>query len=326
MIHYPIARYRNLVSMSNEYFLLVEGSDDKRLFKMLLEELCGKERGNIHVHSAEEIKDNEYTGLGNREKVETITRTIEVMRYANRYVGFVDREFREFEIGDKLYDRLGRHWVSGRLVWSRGHSIENYYFDFSTLRHPLRTFAVTDHFDEALDLFEQSWQQVIRLACALSLAARDNGNKFGLVKRSIGWDIMTIDRNKVLVDINAWKRILVRRMNMLEIDASGLMHSFESWSKRVEDVNFEIIRWLCHGHIGLATVWAAYGTCVFEACRIAKCVDPKAEAHRVLKAEESVRFGACADTWVQKLLSIEDSVYPIEILNLLSVPVLLHKT
>ena len=101
---YNITRYRIRISMSDDRFLLVEGDDDKRLFKMMAQELLSNKQRHIHVHSTQDFEDSLLNCLGCRERVEVISRTIEPLPYASRFVGFVDREFREFEIGNKLKD------------------------------------------------------------------------------------------------------------------------------------------------------------------------------------------------------------------------------
>jgi hypothetical protein len=134
MIQYTPAEFRNFLMMSHDKHLLVEGIDDKIAFKLLFEELSGKH--DIKIDTAERLINFERP-LGNREKVEEICRTVTGRSFADKLVGFVDREFREFEWDNDIRDNLGQHKVDGRLVWSRGHSIENYFFDFIILREAL---------------------------------------------------------------------------------------------------------------------------------------------------------------------------------------------
>jgi hypothetical protein len=107
--------------------ILVEGRDDKRIFELLLRELCHTdEKSQILVDSAEAFVECHPE---NRETVEDICNKITGEAYSDRLVAFVDREFREFDF-PQLLDRVDGHKISGQLVWSRGHSIENYFFDF----------------------------------------------------------------------------------------------------------------------------------------------------------------------------------------------------
>src|SRR5437660_10174463 len=160
---YTPAVYRTMVRMSKFKYILVEGRDDIIVFKYLIEEFLGK-RSDIRFHGAHQIRFD--SGIGNRERVENIVESLKGKKYAKRFVGFVDREFRGFDLDNEIKDVIGKHNVTDRLIWSRGHSLENYYFDFSSLRRPLRHFSMTPHFDDALDLFEQNFEHIITLACS----------------------------------------------------------------------------------------------------------------------------------------------------------------
>jgi len=48
---------------------------------------------------------------------------------AERSIGFVERELRYFDLEDCIHDLIGDHKAVNHLVWSRGHSIENYFFE-----------------------------------------------------------------------------------------------------------------------------------------------------------------------------------------------------
>lgn len=80
-------------------------------------------------------------GPSKRERVEYVCAKALNTPEARKLVGFVDREFREFEQGDTLRDLLDGHQTVGRVVWSRGHSIENYNLDGYILRQSLRNHS-----------------------------------------------------------------------------------------------------------------------------------------------------------------------------------------
>lgn len=318
-LHQPPSRYRNLISMSEHKWLLVEGGDDKRLFKVIQKELPKNQQEFLHVHSADDFVGDEVSGLGSRERVEHIAATISPRAYSDKFLGFVDREFREFELSDPLQDYLSGHKVTGRLVWSRGHSIENYFFDFSTLRQPLRIFSVTEYFDVALDLLANLLDSAITIACAASLAGKEC-DLLKLTKKSICWDILDIENEStIVINTEQWKDSFISKHHIQPENAKKLIQSYENWIPKIKRSNFEITRWLCHGHIGLATIWAAYGRCVLHACVQAGLQEPEKEVSHVLKAEESVRFNACADRWIQRILSKECADIPTEVLSFIGI-------
>jgi hypothetical protein len=295
-LNYNPAGYRNMVKMSSFKHILVEGKDDKRSMKYLIQDLWGK-RSDILVHGAHQIQFG--INIGNRERVEEICRNINGKKYAKRFVGFVDREFREFDLANEIRDLINKHNILDRLIWSRGHSIENYYFDFIVLSKPLRDYSLTQYFDDALDLFEQSFEQVIKLACALSLASWQC-NLLKPAKRCMDWSILEFNGLELTINTTIWLNSLISKQKVRYEEASVLIDTFQLWLEKVSKTHFNTVRWLCHGHIGIAFIWAAYARCVFEVCHKSGCEDPRREANHVLKADETVRFNGCASEWAKQ--------------------------
>src|SRR5579859_5532046 len=109
-IQYEPEDYTALLEMSSKKVLLVEGRTDKRLFQILLDEIFIKVRqtiplDSIIIDSAEDLikVDN---APSNRQKVELVCRSIQKTPLANKLIGFVDREFREFGIRGVPEDKL----------------------------------------------------------------------------------------------------------------------------------------------------------------------------------------------------------------------------
>jgi len=306
---YSPAGYRNMIKMSSFKYILVEGKNDKLSLMYLVQDLLGK-RSDIKVHGAHQIRFG--SDIGNRERVEAICESLKDASSTKRFVGFVDREFREFNLNENINDLINKHNVIGCLIWSRGHSIENYYFDFTVLERSLRLHSVTEYFNEALILFEQNLQQILKLACAIGLAAYEH-KLLKPVKSSIDWKIL--DFNVSILDINTtdWLKTLIKKQKIRNEDANDLVGAFQVWFGKVSKADFNIIRWLCHRHIGLTFIWAAYARCVFEVCERAKSAEPWREANKVLKADETVRFNGCASEWarqaVNKLCEYPTSIF-----------------
>ena len=143
MEKYNPAAYRIYLQLSEKKHVLVEGKSEKIAFRNLKYEL-DIDIDELEIDSAEyliEFEDSEGhpQKLGNREKVEEISKIVVAESqnlenngrepYADKFIGFVDREYREFQVSNSIQDLLNCHRVSDRLVWSRGHSIENYLFE-----------------------------------------------------------------------------------------------------------------------------------------------------------------------------------------------------
>lgn len=317
-LSYSPATYRNMVAMSSSKFILVEGEDDKRSLMYLKQELFGREEP-IHIHGANQIEFGTDIGnrenIGNRERVEQICQAIKGKKYAARFVGFVDREFREFELENEITDLIDCHNTIDRLIWSRGHSIENYYFDLEILYRPLRHHSTTSFYEDALVLFGQVFEQAIRLACAIGLAAYDHG-LLKPAKSSISWEILALNVHKLTINLQEWERFLIQKQKIQKIDANTVIVSFQTWLEKVSETDFKSIRWLCHGHIGITFIWATYARCLFEVCRKEGVPEPQREVRKVLGADETVRFNGCASEWAQQA-SNHSCEYPSDIFDYL---------
>src|SRR5260370_11118535 len=189
MLTFSLLDYSIYVRMSRRNHLLLEGKSDRRLFLELFESLVksGRSRDGFattDIETAEALLSSE-TPMGNREKVEQVSAAIGATDYAVRFAGFVDREFRGFELQDTILDTVGGHKVSGRLVWSRGHSVENYGFRYSLMREVFKIFTGSDQYGSALLLFESVFDSTLRSACAAAFAGLDL-DKLHLVRHRRG--------------------------------------------------------------------------------------------------------------------------------------------
>lgn len=316
---YDPNEYGRYVQMSRKKHLLVEGTDDERFFDILLDEMCSdpNQRKTIIIDTAESLVAFHRT-MGNRAKIEHVCSEVSSTPYANRFVGFVDREYRDFDLGYRLADNLGKHKLLGRLVWSRGHSIENYLFDFAILRVPFQELFVGRHYKQALGMFQALFQDALRLACALGLTGHEYAN-LGLIQGSVVWQVLQLSTSVLELDVKAWQATL---------EASGLDRKevrritdiFRRQYAATQEADVETARWLCHGHIGWTVLWAAYCRCAIEACKSAGIDDPDTHLRKCLRTDKSIRLNACVNSWVDGA-SHRQCPYPTEVLVLLGVDI-----
>src|SRR5260370_6117966 len=205
---YSFGAYQIKIRITERPLLLVEGKDDKQFFDKLLNE-AGKQ-GNalakdVTIDIADMIQDDKVKGMGKREIVETVCEAVpqELLRSKN-FCGFVDREFRGFQLNGSIEDTICDHCVNGSLVWSRGHSFENYCFDFNVLNEHFEvcsSFITSELVDSALNLFKEILQSVLHVSCAISLAARDSQylsvTKGGSIKGCIHWNNLCLRDGKL---------------------------------------------------------------------------------------------------------------------------------
>jgi hypothetical protein len=277
--------------------ILVEGVFDKRVMQAFLlgAEVHGwSGAGRVVVDSADIIESPLSGAMGNRRKVEEVSRGLHRLPDSGNIVCFVDREFRGFVDHGTMEDRLGSEHVIGRLVWSRGHSLENYAFDVDILTRTLRMLSPTTWFAHALAQFDANFRSILLIACAASLAGRDE-KSLQVVESRIDWTMLSFADGAITVDEPAWKALLLTVRGWDEVRVDAIIASFNGWLTRLASVDTGVLRWLCHGHIGQATIWAAYARCVHEVATS----DPVQEARNALGVSKEIRSLSAAERWLE---------------------------
>ena len=102
------------------------------------------------------------------------------------------------------------HRMRGRLVWTRDHSIENYFFEPSALVTTLRYFTRAPWFDQALDRFTEICGDILTIACAVALAGRKAGN-LSKISSSVEWRSISLAGPAASLDLEVWRRALEQR-------------------------------------------------------------------------------------------------------------------
>lgn len=308
MLSYTPAGFRNLLRISHNQHLLVEGKDDKIAFKLLLDEL--DEPQTVTILSAEIISGP----AGNREKVEAICRSVSGHPLAAKVVGFTDREFREFARNPGFSDQLKTHRVADRLVWSRGHSIENYCFDLEIIRDAFGGY--TEYYTKALALLESHFESVLRLGCAATLTGLDFNNRLNLIQDSVDWEIVDIQPSTITLDVTGWQDRLQSRFKLQPSQAAHLITRFDAWHTRIKNADIQFARWFCHGHIGLAFISEIYARCIFEVCAHLDEKARRTEVNRFRSDGYITQFNNCLKTWSRGIKGSQYE-YPKPVFNLL---------
>jgi hypothetical protein len=313
------AGYRLYIRNSKKKHILVEGKTDKVAFDYIKTSL--KINEDIEVESAENlVKFEDINGnvlaIGNREKVESISQSIveqshnyEIsgkVPYANKYVGFADREMRDFIIGDSIQDALNSHKVLNRLVWSRGHSIENYLLDLKLLSEPFNIFS-PEYSIKSHELLEAVWISMLRLSCAASLTAIET-EKLSLITNTINWEILEIDPPHIQLNTDHWKQKLIGS-NLLEDNVNEIIERFIFWSGIFDTVGLPLLRWICHGHIVFNILWNSFAVCTYVLSNDEKLT-------KEILRDKEIRYKICAHSW-SKNVTQDDCEYPSEVFRLL---------
>ena len=295
------------IQMSKHRHILLEGSRDKSFFKRMNEAAqSGKDcaPANVDITTAEELKAdtvNAKDRIGNRDKVELVCGMVGKRPFQNRFVGFVDREFREFIFSDTIADTLRSHYCAGRLVWSRGHSIENYMFDYEVLREPLCDFSPNQRVaDIALVILKANLPEILNIACALGLAAREQCH-LSTVRRTIHWSNLELTESRLRWDIVRWTSGLVQHSHLDARTSKTLACEFERWLEIARSSDPDSVRWACDGHIGMDLIWSTYARIIYDIRRSAVEAGAKAKNQRdaILKTNGNIMFNHLARKWAR---------------------------
>lgn len=329
---YSLDAYKRVLeyqSKNKKIRLLVEGDDDRKIFRLLISKVSdGKDdpkkfRQSIAIDVAEYLikierpisEENHLTDkIGEREKVEIACRIIGKGKYANQLIGFVDREFREFQLGHSLKDLINDHRIENRLVWSRGHSIENYFFDRLMMKDLLRTQLDQDWFQDALDYIDKFFDSAILYACAISLAVRDTSieeriEKFTQkVDCSIDHKLFILNSSELELRYNEWEERLQERLKFSPQVTMKIVRRTKDWTNRLRQVDSDIHRWLCRGHTGFKLICALLDFCVLQADP-----DSKGPRNRLGNSnlKNSKRLNHFANNWIEKAIS-NDCIHPFQ--------------
>jgi hypothetical protein len=318
--------------MSDKKHILVEGKTDKEAFEKLLKALFKRVPQNVSPDDVRiEMAENLIRGdtdmkPSNRERIEYICTKILNTPDAKKLIGFVDRELDGFELGDTPCDLLNGHRILGRVVWSRGHSIENYCFDAYILCQALRQQSryydeVTEYYSRALTLFGGLLEPTIRLACAYSLVAVED-REIDALKKMIDWKLLDISSSDITFNLALLRQYLAVRP-AFAAKAENLVERFLFWYERVNRADFSCAKWLCHGHIGIRFIRSVFERCVVEACKQENLQEEKIGIvlrKTILHAREDDLFPTCSSFWIyEALLNHYDC--PREVFTLLDLSV-----
>jgi hypothetical protein len=263
--------------MSKLPVLLVEGDSDSIFFQIARDELLSSgllgidavtDLRRIQIETAALISSPSGDELGNREKVEYVCALAALAIDHRKLTGFVDREFRSFiRVAPALEDLNKRQAKVGHVWWSRGHSIENEFFDFAIMRVALRDLGVSVDYDVAavLEIFAAHFDTALRIACALSLCG-DSAGLLTWLHRTFSPEYIGFSDSELVYDLVGWAKQLERKHNLDGARASALVSDFKSRFELVQASDIEVVRWLCHGHIGEAFLWATFRAAILELC------------------------------------------------------------
>lgn len=316
MLKVTVNEYIAEIEFTKQKRILVEGWTDKIAISKLIGQYTDPSNGdktislNVEIDTAERIKHDGV--LLNSQKLKNVIMALDSRYHETRVVGFIDREFDGFVLEPDIDDISRSHQTTESLVWSRGHSLENYFFDLRVIRRSVFALSTTDQ-SQVLNLFEDKVSYVLQIACAITLSALELGRQhnipkiFARISKSLRDSELKISEAGVELELSSWQSSLTHVLNSSEL-VSSIEEIYKQNLIRVQATDGEIVRWLCHGHIGMYLVAKFYNTCQQVFGTISR------DQTDLLNPDHSLKFAVLASFWATLALT-DDLEHPRELID-----------
>lgn len=253
--NYSIGGYKIAVRARSSKTLVVEGRDDRSVLqRIFLEAISGPPVGNqVRVDSSDIVKDSTLSKMGARDRV---VRIIEVCRPpGGKLKGLKDREW-DYFCTDNLLEISGEGGSEDIFV-TRGHSIENYFFDsFLCCDFLKRKFSsiITSGF--IVDVGEK-FLKIIDFSFAYSMTCK-RLELIDRLDRLISPSHIEFEGEFCLSD-SFRSAMLSRNIGAGEVEKFYVEFASINAQFSVQDTTPQCRRWWSHGHLGEDALWACVG-------------------------------------------------------------------
>ena len=260
MSRYSINGYLIALQTRSTHTVCTEGKDDRFAVKHCLLRLVGdKEHLNTrYVVDTMDIIESKERTLGNSDKLRIICTLLQGSPISSKVTALKDREYEWFDIGKSEIDLSPSHQSQyGHLYYTRGHSIENYFFEpeyFIQYIEFNHAAALTANHRE---LIVSNWEVLLSLAASLTFAIHEYScctKAKGLFSlhhwQDVGKGRLKLKISEVETSLTSRGVLPTQLVNILA-RASSLQATFLG--------RIVVSRWITHGHIGLDLLCGAIG-------------------------------------------------------------------
>lgn len=221
-----------------------------------------------------------------------------------------DREFRDFDINDRIVDLMGRHKTEGNLSWTLGHSLENYFIDSEVVSGAYRYLTKSEYKTDAVLLFRSILPSAIKIIATISLAASDVG-KCSYPLGVIAWDNFKIKGGDLEFDVELWRD---DEAHKILIDFKEAYRKFRPVVEMSDDV---VCARVCRGHTAMQLLQRVFSLCLFNAgCQYDEDLARK-YASSFSKIKEGAVSTALCEAWLMAIENGNDN-YPINLVSSLN--------
>jgi hypothetical protein len=288
--------YLILLKSRSRLTVLVEGSTDKdylgySIIKYLNDD---KSLNRYSIDSADMISaDNLH--YGNRDKVLyinskrindqtikdkliifidnfTFSRCFRIILYINskrindqtikdKLIIFIDREYNDFDINDPNIDLNPTHAGNDNLYFTRGHSMENYFFDVNVILDYIEFMHSSKLQSDYKSLIVKHWKELIIYAASISFSIYKN-NLIGRSENVFEYGIWDIGANNLILNETFFKSCLQKRGIAATTTQDILTDTYNIYN--ILSLKDKECRWLAHGHIGMNIIFCGLARILYS--------------------------------------------------------------
>ncbi|MEE4740650.1 DUF4435 domain-containing protein [Pseudomonas alliivorans] len=295
-LKYNIPKYVAMARMSNKVRVLVEGKDDRGHVLNLLQKLYPKIR--LKVDSAVEVAgDCAVTKLNNRAKIEKIHSQCKGGFHKSLFF-LCDREFRNFDVGSKIVDKLIHHERDGNLSWTLGHSIENYFLSSDLLGEGFRFLSTSGYKTQAVEIFCEVLPEALRKIAALTLAAKELGCA-SYPAGQISWQKIQIMGGKL-------KLLRAEKLNDFELK---YWSTYDQYLVIATSTSDDVCARVSRGHTAVLILQRVFAAALYKASAGIEEESARYDANTFNNVSESNISSALSEAWIRNV-SVGAALYP----------------
>lgn len=306
---YDISSYIAMAKMSGKTRILVEGKDDKGYIKNLLIKM-GVITSAIKIDTAEDVRgDCNKTYKCNRAKIEKISNVCNKSNDCSNVYFFCDREFNGFDVGSEISDLIGGHYTDGRIFWTYGHSIENYFFDIDVISDAFNFLCDSEYKFEAINILIRNQSRLWAIVSAIALSGRGIEN-FSFSHGTIKWNHFKFVNFSLDFCIDEW-------LNAFNPPAE-IHNRFASLYKNLiaaaERSDMKVCGLIARGHTGVIMLQRIFSACLLKVAIDAGDDSPERDAKKFSSLSDDLISAALSEAWARKSAQ-KKTIYPDAFVN-----------